>query len=283
MFHPAMNQALSISLALCAACAGNRNPGGDALAEDAGAATDAVAAERRLPPANAGLDYQLGGAYPPAADVGVLSRDRSDPPAAGVYNICYVNGFQTQPAERAWWTTNHPDLVLRDGTGSPVIDPDWPDEYILDISSVAKRAQIAEIVGAWLDGCAAAGFQAIEVDNLDTFTRFPRLAEADAVALARAYADRAHARGLAMGQKNTAELLGRRADAALDFAVVEQCNEIAGECQRFIDAYGAQVYLIEYARDSFQRGCAAFPQVSIVLRDVKVTPPGSSTYVREGC
>uniref|UniRef100_A0A0W0GD17 Putative glycoside hydrolase family 114 protein n=1 Tax=Moniliophthora roreri TaxID=221103 RepID=A0A0W0GD17_MONRR len=41
------------------------------------------------PPANAKFDYQIGGAYTPASDVAVVSRDRTDSPAAGKYNICY--------------------------------------------------------------------------------------------------------------------------------------------------------------------------------------------------
>ena len=52
-----------------------------------------------LPPPNAGLDYQLGGAYPPPGDVKIVSRDRTDAPAPGLYNICYINGFQAQPNE----------------------------------------------------------------------------------------------------------------------------------------------------------------------------------------
>jgi hypothetical protein len=55
----------------------------------------------------------------------VVSRDRHDAPAAGLYNICYVNGFQIQPDEKSFWTTQHPDLILRDSSGDPVVDADW--------------------------------------------------------------------------------------------------------------------------------------------------------------
>ncbi len=51
------------------------------------------------PTANADFDYQLGGAYPPPAGVSIVSRDREEAPVAGLYNICYVNGFQIQPDE----------------------------------------------------------------------------------------------------------------------------------------------------------------------------------------
>jgi hypothetical protein len=51
----------------------------------------------------------------------------------------------------------------------------------------------------------------------------------------------------------------------------------------FTEAYGDQIYVIEYERDAFERGCADFPDVSIVLRDHDVSPPGSDTYVRDAC
>ena len=104
----------------------------DAGAADVGAAADASAADAsaadaalRLPPANAGFDYQLGGSYPPPAGVRVLARDRTAQPVPGLYNICYVNGFQIQPGEQAFWETNHPELMLSDAGGNLVVDTDW--------------------------------------------------------------------------------------------------------------------------------------------------------------
>ena len=236
-----------------------------------------------LPPANAPLDYQLGVAYSPDPDVAVLARDRTAVPDADRYNICYVNGFQSQPDEASLWLDEHPDLVLRDDNGEPLVDPEWPDEYIFDISTPGNRAQLAEIVGAWIDGCATSGFQAVEIDNLDSYARFAdRLTEDQAVDFARQLTKRAHANGLAIGQKNAAEILPRRSEAGFDFAVVEQCNEF-DECGQFTDAYGDQVYAIEYTQANFDKGCAEFPQISIVLRDRDVSAPGSATYVRQTC
>jgi hypothetical protein len=236
-----------------------------------------------LPPAGAGLDYQLGGAYPPPAGVGVLSRDRTDPPAAGLYNLCYVNGFQTQPGEADWWLEHHPELVLRDGAGNPVIDPDWPDEMLLDVTTAAKRSALAGIVGGWIDGCADDGYDAVEIDNLDTYSRSGGRISADhAVAFIRLLADRAHAAGVAIGQKNSVELLGRRDETDLDFVVAEECNRYH-ECGEYTATYGGQVYVIEYRRADFDRGCAAFPELSIVLRDRQLRTPAQSGYVRDAC
>lgn len=236
-----------------------------------------------LPPANAPLDYQLGGAYLPDPGVGVLSRDRTATPDPDRYNICYVNGFQSQPDEAALWLDEHPALVLRNDSSAPLIDPEWPEEYILDISTPSNRTQLGEIVGAWIDGCATSGFQAVEIDNLDSYTRFgDRLTEVQAVDFAHQLAERAHANGLAIGQKNAAELLPRRAEIGFDFAIVEQCSEY-DECGEFTAAYGDQVYAIEYTQTSFDKACDQFPQLSIVLRDIDIGTPGSPTYVRQAC
>ena len=123
-----------------------------------------------LPPANAAVDYQLGGAYSPASGVQIVSRDRTAPAAPGLYNICYVNGFQIQPGEEAFWEMQHPTLILRDSGGDPVIDADW-NEMLVDVSTAAKRSAVAGIVADWIDGCATAGYDAIEIDNLDSFSR----------------------------------------------------------------------------------------------------------------
>lgn len=234
------------------------------------------------PPVNGAFDYQLGGGYVPADDVVVLSRDRNDEPDPDRYNICYVNGFQTQPDEADLWLGDHPDLLLRDAAGSPLVDSEFPDEYILDTTSAKSRRQLALIVGEWIDGCAADGFQAVEVDNLDTYSRFPQLNADAAVEYIRSLADRAHAAGLAIGQKNSAELLARRPQTQLDFAVVEQCNEF-DECGEFTDAYGEHVYVIEYERSAFDTGCAEFPMLSIVFRDLELSTPGSLAYLHESC
>jgi Glycoside-hydrolase family GH114 len=236
-----------------------------------------------LPDVGVGFDYQLGGSYEPASDVRVVGRDRTGPPSPDRYSICYVNGFQTQPDARSFWLDQHPDLLVRDQAGRPVIDPGWPDELILDASTGAKRQALADIVGAWIDGCATDGFDAVEIDNLDTFARFPEQLRADdAIDLAGRYADRAHAAGLAIAQKNTAELLDRIDRIGFDFAVVEECNRY-DECEAFADAYDDRVFVIEYDQASFERGCRDHPELALVLRDLQLSKPGDPGYVRATC
>lgn len=270
--------ALATVLGLAACGSTGSTPALDAPGADPDGGNPALV----LPPANAGLDYQLGGPYPAPAGVQIVSRDRNAPPAAGHYNICYVNGFQIQPDEEPVWLSQHPDLILRDGAGQPVIDADW-DEMLIDVGTAEKRARVAAIVGGWIEGCALAGYDAIEIDNLDSFTRSAGLLdEADAVAAMRLFADAAHARDLPAAQKNSAELVGRRTDMATDFVVAEECNRYA-ECGDYTAAYGDHVLVIEYRQEDFDAGCAAFPGLSMVLRDRDLVTPGTAGYLFAGC
>src|SRR5262249_50865528 len=72
------------------------------------------------PPTGTDWDYQLGGNRPVPAHVGVVERDRLAKPAGGgAYNVCYVNGFQTQVEQKRFWRRHHWSLVLKDA-GRPV-------------------------------------------------------------------------------------------------------------------------------------------------------------------
>jgi hypothetical protein len=256
---------------------------GFTLHADAASTVTGKAAAYSLPPVNATFDYQIGQAYTPPAGVRVVSRDREATPAAGLYNICYVNAFQVQPSEVAWWQQNHDDLLLRDAAGKYVIDGAW-DEIVLDIRTPAKRAALATIVNGWIDGCKAKGFQAVEPDNIDTYDRFDNLLTRDqAVAYLSLLAPHAHAAGLAIAQKNTTSLEGRGRAAGLDFAIAEECGRY-GECGDFTDVYGDNLIVIEYTSSAFKKACTAVgARVSVVRRDLDVTAPGSGTYVYNAC
>jgi hypothetical protein len=234
-----------------------------------GLAAPASAAVLPLPVAT-DVDYQLGGAVTPAANVGIVVRDRSDAPVPGLYNICYVNAFQTQPGAGRFWA-ERPGLVLRRG-GRPVVDEAW-GEFLLDLRTPAKRAALARVVDRWTAGCAADGFDAVELDNLDSFTRSDGLLrKRQALALARLLVDGAHAHGLAVGQKNLAGLDGTR--VGFDFAVAEECGRY-DECGRYVEHYGDQVLAIEYRARDFAVTCAGWGvRLPVVLRDRDVSPAG---------
>ncbi|MFH8792405.1 endo alpha-1,4 polygalactosaminidase [Streptomyces sp. NPDC017941] len=246
-----------------------------------GAAEDTGAP--RLPRPAMAFDYQLGGAYAPPGGVRAVSRDRAAKPAPGRYNICYVNAFQAQPGKKAaaWWNDKHPELVLRDDDGDPVIDEDW-NEPLLDISTAAKREELLGVVGPWIDGCARAGFDAVEPDNLDSYARSEKLLDTDdAAAFARLLVRRAHDQGLAIAQKNTAELLDER--VGFDFAVVEECGQY-DECGDFASAYDRRVFDIEYEHKGHEAACRDWGgKLSVVLRDRDVRPAGEKGYVYRRC
>ena len=235
------------------------------------------------PPAHAGFDYQIGQPYPPPAGVRIVTRDRSASPAPGLYNICYVNAYQTQPQETDWWQRNHPDLLLRDANGQNVVDPDW-NEVLLDISTAAKRAAIAEIVNGWIDGCAKSGYNAVEPDNLDSWTRSSGLLNSgEALAFALLITAHAHADRLAIGQKNAAGIADAGKVAGFDFAVAEQCADYQ-ECGAYTKAYGAEVLVIEYTPGGLASACSRWgSMLSVVQRDMEVTAPGSGSYVYRSC
>jgi hypothetical protein len=236
----------------------------------------------QLPPADTAVDYQLGGAYDPPADVGIVVRDRTATSADDAYSVCYVNGFQTQPGEFDAWPE---DLLLRDRNGEVVFDPDWPDEAILN---VRKSDEIVRIVGPWVRDCASDGFDAVEFDNLDTYTRTDgMLSRDDALELATRLVDTAHQVGLAAGQKNAAEdawILQAR--AGFDFAVAEECAAY-DECSEYAEVYGDHVLAIEYT-DNLPRPwteVCADPQTpaSVVLRDRDLVTPDDPAYVFDTC
>jgi Glycoside-hydrolase family GH114 len=247
------------------------------------------------PPANAQFDYQIGGDYPLASGVEVVSRDwylgEAD---AAAYSICYVNAFQTQddeggvdrPDERSNWPRS---LVLR-RLGD---DPKWGGEYLIDLRSAAKRARAARWVQQMIQTCADKGFDAVEYDNLDSWTRFDDTPveddvpfdKAQAVAYAELLTDRAHALGLAVAQKNGLELSRRESlrRVGFDFAIAEECGRY-GECEDYRARFGDRVIVIEYRQRDFRRACRAVgSRLTVVLRDLNVTRPGSSRYRYAAC
>lgn len=238
-----------------------------------------------LPPANTGFDYQLGGAYPLPSGAGIVARDRTAEAPSETYAICYLNAFQTQPGELSTW----PDAVLlRDAGGKEIVDPNWPDELLLDISTASQRAVVVEVVTEWIRGCALDGFDAVEFDNLDSFTRSDgRLTPEDALAVATPLAAEAHRAGLAVAQKNAAEFAAELAELAdFDFAITEECA-VFSECAAYTDVYGGAVLAIEYADAlprRFSEVCAdPGTPARTILRDRDLVMPADPAYVFEAC
>jgi hypothetical protein len=224
-----------------------------------------------LPPTGSDWDYQLGGARSVPGHVGVVERDRHASPVSGKDNVCYVKGFQTQVDESRFWRRHHWRLVLHDH-GSPVVDSVW-GEWLLDTRTGTKRRALARIVGRWTDRCAADGFDAVEYDNLDSFSRSHHLVtRTDNKRYAALLVAAAHSAGLAAAQKNWAQWDGT--SVGFDFAVAEQCGQYR-ECGSYVDHYDAHVLAVEYRAKAFRRTCRHWSdRIAVVRRDVDLTRTG---------
>ncbi len=226
-----------------------------------------------LPPV-APFDYQLGGDGQLPQGVQMVARDWQDGAAAGgdIYDVCYVNAFQSQPGVE--W----PEELVSD-----VEDPEWPGEFVIDLSTAGNRSLAAGSVEKMVERCAAAGFDAVEFDNLDTFSRYERLAfgRAETIEYATTIVGLAHVRGLAVAQKNTVELLDTH--IGFDFAVTEQCGEY-DECGEFTAVYGDLVFDIEYSESGFAAACAFFADApTVIRRDLDLAPEGAEGHRYERC
>ncbi|WP_329062485.1 endo alpha-1,4 polygalactosaminidase [Streptomyces sp. NBC_01429] len=267
--------ALSLVLSGC-----DTTGSGDSAAPDASATTGRQVEQL---PADRPFDYQLGGPYTPPEGVRTVVRDRTAAPEPGAYNICYVNAYQTQPDAVKWWQKNHPDLLLRDAGGDLVVDEDWR-EPLLDISTAGHRERLADIVGGWFDGCAEKGFDGLDSDNLDSYLRSDGLLDQkQAAAFAELLVERAHRAGLAIGQKNAADMAPLIHKLGFDFAIAEECARY-DECAAYADAYGDKVLVIEYRKADLTAACREWGErLAIVLRDRDLVPAGRSGHVNERC
>jgi hypothetical protein len=152
-------------------------------------------------------------------------------------------------------------------------------------STSGKRAAVAEVNRSWFAQCARKGYQAVEPDNLDSWTRSKgRLKQAHNVSFAKRLVREAHGTGLAIAQKNAPQL--SRRGLGFDFAVAEEC-EVYRECGAYTRTYGTRLIEIEYTdngRAAFRRACAARAgSASVLLRDRDVVGPRSSRYVFRTC
>jgi hypothetical protein len=238
------------------------------------------------PPVHALFSYQIGGSFKPETGVGIVDRDRHDAAAVGAYNVCYVNAFQSQADEHRWWLAHHRSLLLF-RHGRAVNDGEWK-EQLLDTSTSRKRAALGRIIGGWMTGCARAGFNAVEPDNLDSWSRSQHaLSVHDNLAFAARLIKRAHSLGLAIAQKNAAEISATGRRIGFDFAIAEECQAYS-ECDSYTRVYGSNVIEIEYPDNGGRAGFSAACRdrgdtISIVYRDRGVLPAGQKGHVEQQC
>lgn len=122
----------------------------------------------------------------------------------------------------------------------------WAGERWLDVRASSVRSIMTKRIAL----AASKGCNAVDPDNVDGYNNKPGfpLTQTDAVNYVTFLADQAHAKGLASGLKNGAEIVSRVV-GKVDYAVNEQCVEY-GECaswQPFIKA-GKPVFHVEYPK-----------------------------------
>ena len=176
--------------------------------------------------------------------------------------ICYINagGYeQWRPDAKKF-----PASTL----GKPL--DDWPGERWLD---VRQRAKLAPIMAKRMDVCKAKGFDAVDPDNMDGYAAtsgFP-IKQSDAVAYQRQLIADAHKRGLAIGLKNSLEILPQL-HTSIDFAVNEECVAY-DECDRYAPMLAAKkpVFNVEYSGTTASV-CSRVPKgMSTIIKPLELT------------
>jgi len=180
--------------------------------------------------------------------------------AVGAHAVCYVDAGTWED-----WRPDaglYPASVKGDSNG-------WPGERWLDIRATAV---LLPIITARVAKCAAAGFDAVDFDNVDGYentTGFP-LTATDQLTFNEDLAGIAHSYGLSVGLKNDTDQLAQL-ESSFDFAINEQCARY-DECDAYDGwtAAGKAVVEVEYhtkparycpsadlhGRDAMQKGTA---------------------------
>ncbi|WP_395023332.1 endo alpha-1,4 polygalactosaminidase [Dongia sp.] len=221
----------------------------------------------KRPPADAGFAISLSQpVLEPVSGIGVYEIDLFDSEqanidalhAAGGYVICYFSAGSLED-----WRPDvaqfPPPVIGRDYKG-------WPGERWLDIR---RRHALAPILEARLDRAVEKSCDAVDPDNVDGFSNATGfdISKDDQRSFNLWLVEAAHARGLAIGLKNAAELVPDLADR-FDFAVIENCaaQQACDGYAAFVDGKKA-VFQIEYrneirdwdlvCRDAARRGFTA--------------------------
>ncbi|WP_214317437.1 endo alpha-1,4 polygalactosaminidase [Nonomuraea sediminis] len=179
-----------------------------------------------------------------AKDGAIVKALKADKPGRKV--VCYISAGSFED-----WRPDagqFPSSVL----GKPL--DGWPGEKWLDIRQYTGK--LGDIMKARLDMCKAAGFDAVEPDNVDGYTNdtgFP-LKAADQLAYNAWLANEAHRRGMSIALKNDPQQIPQLLPY-YDFALNEQCWQYK-ECttaqngdygyDQFVSA-GKAVFQVEYS------------------------------------
>jgi hypothetical protein len=181
--------------------------------------------------------YDIDGWNNSAAEVAALH-------ARGLKVVCYMDAGTYEPSR--------PDSASFPASLKGAAVAGWPGELWLDVRpSGADFAMLQSIMSTRFALCRSKGFDAVEPDNIDSYTNspgFPTTAQ-DQIAYNEWIADTVHGLGMAVVQKNDLDQIATllpHFDALLD----EQCNK-NNECallSPYVKA-GKPVWDAEYTED----------------------------------
>lgn len=150
--------------------------------------------------------------------------------AKGIYMVCYINAGSWQPG--------YPDSGDYPAYLKIKQDPDWPEEYFLDVTDVFKPdSALAKILKNRLAICKQKGFDAVEPDNLQNDENAGGLiTRQQQIDFNGWFADAAHAAGLKVLQKNGPDKIdlkttydGKSMLSKFDGILNEECQQY-NEC-----------------------------------------------------
>ncbi|MBV9264505.1 MAG: endo alpha-1,4 polygalactosaminidase [Candidatus Eremiobacteraeota bacterium] len=217
---------LCLALLLAAGCGNAARP----LPALTASRPQGAPAYRWVPSADASYQIQYTGKLDMRVAAQIYDLDGFDTPPSVVSKlhalkrraICYVDA--------GTWENWRPDAkdFPKKLLGEPVSH--WPGERWLD---VRQTAILEPIMSKRLDLCKQKGFDGVDPDNIDGYTNDTGFSISGAQQLAYDLwlASAAHARGLAVAQKNDNGQVAQLSKA-FDFAVVEQCYA-QGWCKQF--------------------------------------------------
>lgn len=295
---------LPLSAVLLASCGGTPSPVAATVfpATPAAQPTRTLAAQAtpplRLPPAGKlAWDWQIGAATEAKvalpAGVSLLDLDGFETSAAkvaglkaqGVYAVCYLNvgSYESYRPDAA----QYPDFLKIQ------TDPNWPDESFVDIRDVFREGSVlAGILDRRLALCADKGFDAVEPDNLqnDQNVTSGVITRQDQLDFNGWLADRAHAHGLAILQKNgpdsilQADRQGRLMVDLFDGVLNESCQRYK-ECGPLAEYVrrGKLALNVEYRQADLN--CAAMNSLGVnsIFKDLYLVGKLQKAYKRVSC
>lgn len=285
--------ALAVGLSACSQGFRAASPAPSATITGQAAGAPAV---RRPPTGVIVWDWQIGA----AADVGIVApkgaalldldgfnvsaQKVAAFKAQGIYTVCYINAGSFEPYR--------PDAGRYPASLKLEQDPDWPDEYFLDVRDVFRpNSVLAAILTDRFKMCKAKGFDALEPDNLQNDENLAggQISRQAQIDFNGWVADAAHAAGLAVFQKNGPDKILLR-DRTGQMMVDKFDGILNEECQQFSECGPLGEYVrrgklalnVEYSRTP---NCARSKklQINTLRRDLALRGAGEPGYKRQAC